>query len=206
MGAKRVKPETEARIRNVQRFAKNGWQFCALAGFFLAVYVLGAWLKIGLTAAGGRIDVGTFYSVNVDLLATASAKLWAFVVVTVVAGLFGWTLRHLYRLFRHLEAGSIYTKQNVYHLRQVGWLSMALAVIQLLFPLLSFVLAELNLIDGTLVPPAGPPANGVSMFFGQSFSGVITASLILLASWIMDVGREISDDAEAMRREADLVI
>ena len=44
------------------------------------------------------------------------------------------------------------------------------------------------------------------MFVGQSFAGVITASLILLASWIMDVGREISDDADAMRREADLVI
>jgi hypothetical protein len=202
----RVKPETEARIRNVQKFGKNGWQFCTLAGFFLGVYVLGAWVKIVLTSAGGRIDVGTFYSVNVDLLASASAKVWAFVVVTVVAGLFGWTLLHLYRLFRHLEAGSIYTKQNVYHLRQVGWLSMALALIQLLFPLLSFVLAELQLIDGTLVPPAGPPANGVSMLFGQSFAGVITASLILLASWIMDVGREISDDAEAMRREADLVI
>jgi hypothetical protein len=83
---------------------------------------------------------------------------------------------------------------------------MALALIQLLFPLLSFVLAELSLIEGTLVPPAGPATKGVSMFFGQSFAGVITASLILLASWIMDVGREISDDAEAMRREADLVI
>jgi hypothetical protein len=201
-----VKPETEARIRNVQKFGKNGWQFCQLAGFFLGVYVLGAWVKIALTTAGGRIDVGSFYSVNVDVLASASAKFWAFVVVTVVAGLFGWTLLHLYRLFRHLEAGSIYTKQNVYHLRQVGWLSMALALIHLLFPLLSFVLAELNLIEGTLVPPAELPANGVSMFFGQSFSGVITASLILLASWIMDVGREISDDAEEMRREADLVI
>jgi hypothetical protein len=201
-----VKPETEARIRNVKKFGKNGWQFCALAGFFLGVYVLSVWVKIALAAPGSRIDVGNFYSVNVDLLTSASAKLWAFVVVTVVAGLFAWTLLHLYRLFRHLEAGSIYTRQNVYHLRQVGWLSMTLALIQMLFPLLSFALAELNLIDGTLVPPAGPPANGVAMFFGQSFAGVITASLILLASWIMDVGRQISDDAEAMRREADLVI
>jgi hypothetical protein len=201
-----VRPETEARIRNVRKFGKNGWQFCLLAGFFLGVYVLGAWVKIGLAAPGGRIDVGTFYSVNVDLLTSASAKFWAFVVVTVVASLFGWTLLHLYRLFRQLEAGSIYTKQNVHHLRQVGWLSMALALIQLLFPVLSFVLAELRLIDGTLVPPAGPPGNGVTMFFGQSLGGVITASLILLASWIMDVGREISDDAAALRSEAELVI
>jgi hypothetical protein len=201
-----MRPETEARIRNVQKFAKNGWQFCALAGFFLGVYVLGAWVKIALGTVGGRIDLGTFYRVNVDLLTTASGRIWAFVVVTVVAGLFAWTLLHLYRLFRQLEAGSIYTKQNVYHLRQVGWLSMALAVIQLLLPLLSFMLAELGVLADTLVPLVAPPGNGAPLSVGQSFAGVITASLILLASWIMDVGREISDDADAMRREADLVI
>jgi hypothetical protein len=200
-----MRPETEARIRNVQKFGKNGWQACALAGFFLGVYVLGAWVKIAL-ATMGRIDVGTFYSVNVDLLTTASGRIWAFVVVTVVAGLFARTLLCLYRLFKQLEAGSIYTKQNVDYLRQVGWLSMTLAVIQLFLPLLSFVLGELGVIAGTLVPVAAPPANGVPMFVGQSFGGVITAALILLASWIMDVGREISDDAESMRREADLVI
>lgn len=201
-----MRPETEARIRNVRKFGKNGWQFCALAGFFLGVSVLGAWVKIALANAGGRLDVGTFYRVNVDLLTTAGSKLWAFIVVTVVAGLFAWTLLHLYRLFRQLEAGSIYTKQNVYHLRQIGWLSMALALIHLALPLLSFLLAELDLIAATLVPPVAPPANGVSMFFGQSFAGVITAALIVLASWIMDVGREISDDADMMRREAELVI
>ena len=201
-----MRPETEARIRNVQRFGKNGRQFCALAGALLGIYLLAAWVKIFAGFSGGRLDVGTFYRVNVDLLTTASGKIWAFVVVTVVAGLFAWTLLYLYRLFKQLEVGSIYTKRNVYYLRQVGWLSMALAVIQLFLPLLAFVLGELDVIADTLVPLAPPPANGAPMLLGQSFAGVITASLILLASWIMDVGREISDDAEAMRREADLVI
>lgn len=201
-----MRPETEARIRNVQKFGKNGRQFCALAGFFLGVYAVGAWVKIALGTVGSRIDLGTFYSVNVDLLSTASGKIWAFVVVTVVAGLSAWTLLCLHRLFKQLEGGSIYTKQNVYYLRQVGWLSMALALIQLFLPLLSFVLGELGVIAETLVPSAAPPGNGAPMFVGQSFGGVITASLILLASWIMDVGREISEDADAMRREADLVI
>ena len=35
-----MRPETEARIRNVQKFGKNGRQFCVLAGFFLGVYLL----------------------------------------------------------------------------------------------------------------------------------------------------------------------
>ncbi|HUQ53895.1 MAG TPA: DUF2975 domain-containing protein [Gammaproteobacteria bacterium] len=200
-----MRPETEARIRNVKKFAKNGWQFCAFAGFMLGIYLLGAWVTIVFRFAGTRLNVGTFYSVNADLLTAPSSRIWSFVVVTVVAGLSAWMLLHLYRLFKHLEAGSIYTQQNVHHLRQVGWLSMALAVIQLLLPLLAFVLAELNLVDATLVPRT-ETANGAPIWLGQSLSGVITASLILLASWIMDVGRQISDDADAMRREADLVI
>jgi hypothetical protein len=199
-----MKPETAARVRNVQKFAKNGWQFCALAGFFLGVYVLGAWAKIFFTFAG-RIDIGPVYRINADLLTTAADKAWMFLLVTVMVGLSAGILLHLYRLFRQLETGSIYTKQNVHHLRQIGWLSMALALIQLFLPLLAYALAELNLISDLLVPVASP-ANGAPMFVGQSFSGVITAALILLASWIMDVGREISDDADAMRREADLVI
>jgi hypothetical protein len=200
-----MRPETEARIRNVRKFGKNARQFCALAAAMLGIYLFGACAKIFFGLSGQRLDVGAFYSVDADLLKTVAGKAWAFGVVTVVIGLSAWTLLHLFRLFKHLEAGSIYTKQNVYHLRQVGWLAMALAVIQLLLPALSFALAEMNVIDATLVPRA-TTANGAPMWLGQSLSGVITASLILLASWIMDVGREISDDADAMRREADLVI
>lgn len=202
-----MRPETEARIRSVQKFGRNGWQFCALATAMIGIYLLGSWAKIvaGPRFAGTRIDFAGFYSVNADLLTTISSKIWAFLVVTVVGALFVWTLLHLYRLFKHLEAGSIYTQQNVSHLRQIGWLSMALALIQLLLPPLSFVLAQMNVIDDTLVA-AVAPNNGAPMLLGQSFAGVITASLILLASWIMDVGRQISDDADAMRRDADLVI
>lgn len=201
-----MRPETEVRIRSVQKFARNGWQFCALAAAMLGIFVFASWAKIvaGPRMGGTRIELGTFFSVNSDQLASISSKTWSFAVVTVVVGLFGWTLFHLYHLFKRLEAGSIYTKQNVYHLRQIGLASMALAVIQFLLPLISFGLAELGFIDRSLVAFAS--ANGATALVGQSFAGLITASLILLASWIMDVGRVVSEDAEAMRREADLVI
>jgi hypothetical protein len=82
---------------------------------------------------------------------------------------------------------------------------MALAVIQFLLPLTAFGLAELGFIDRTFVTSVAP-GNGVPAFVGPPLSGLITASLILLASWIMDVGTVVSEDAEAMRREAELVI
>jgi hypothetical protein len=202
-----MKPETEARIRSVQRFARNGWQFCALAATMLGIFAVASWLKIfgGARMGGTRIDVGTFFSINADQLTTVSSKVWTFVVVTVFLVLTAWMLVHLYRLFKRLEAGSIYTKQNVHHLRQVGLVSMAIAVIQLLLPLITFGLVEVGWIDRVFVTFV-EPANGVPMFVGGSLSGLITASLILLASWIMDVGTVVSEDADAMRREAELVI
>jgi hypothetical protein len=202
-----MRPETEARIRSVQKFARNGWQFCALAAAMLGIYAVASVAKIlgGPRMVGTRIDLGTFFSVNSDQLATVSSKVWTFVVVTVFVALFAWTLLHLYRLFKRLEAGSIYTKQNVYHLRQIGLAAMALAVIQFLLPLIALGFAELGFIDRTLVTAVGP-GNGVPAFVGPPLSGLITASLILLASWIMDVGTVVSEDAEAMRREAELVI
>ena len=201
-----MKPETEARIRTVQKFGKNARQFCALAATILGIGLFMSWVKIvvgsGFEGAAARIQLGAVHSVSPDQLASVSSKMWAFVWVTVALGVSLWTLFHLYRLFKQLEAGSIYTKQNVYHLRQVGWLSMAAAVVQLMMPLVSLGLAQLGLIDGTFAASDDGPA----LFVGHSLGGLITASVILLASWIMDVGRETTDDAAAMRREADLVI
>jgi hypothetical protein len=202
-----MRPETEARIRSVQKFARNGWQFCALASAMLGIYAVASVAKIfaGPRMVNSRIDLGTFFSVNSDQLATVSSKVWTLVVVAVFVSLFAWTLLHLYRLFKRLEAGSIYTKQNVYHLRQVGLASMALAVIQFLLPLIAYGLAELGFIDRSFVTSVAP-GNGVPAFVAPPLSGLITASLILLASWIMDVGTVVSEDADAMRREAELVI
>ena len=201
-----MKPETEARIRSVQKFARNGWQACALAGALLGIFTVMAFAQIvsGPRLSGTGINVGPV-SVTADQLATVSSKVWTFVVLTVFMSLTAWMLLHLYRLFKQLEAGSIYTKQNVYHLRQVGLASMAVAVFQFLLPLIAFGLAELGWIDGSFVTSVGA-GNGVPTLVGQSLSGLVTASLILLASWIMDVGRVVSEDADAMRREADLVI
>jgi hypothetical protein len=113
-------------------------------------------------------------------------------------------LYHLYCLFDRLAEGSIYTKQTVWHLRRLGWLSIATAVFQPVLVAITFALAELGFLDRAPLTPVD--ANGNVFIWGPSLGGLVTAALILLAAWIMDVGREVSEDAEAMRREADLVI
>ncbi len=202
-----MRPETEARIRTVQKFGKNARQFCALAATLFVITLMTSWAQI---VAGPRmpdtsIRLGTNIIINTDQLLTVSSKLWAFVVATIVLGMLLGILFRLYRLFQQLEAGSIYTKQNVLYLRQVGWLSMASAVLPVVLSLVSLWFSESGFIDVTPLT-ATASDGGPTMLVGLSLAGVVNASLILLASWIMDVGTQVSDDAEAMRREAALVI
>ena len=204
-----MRPETEARIRAVQKFGRYARSICA---FFAAMLGL---LMLGMTAVivsgpmpGSGLEIGLgAYKVTADHLTTLPIKLWSFVVVTIVIGVVAWILVHLHLLFARLAAGQIYTKENVRHVRQVGLLMMAMAVLQLILPLISFVLVEVGFIDRALVTVVDADREAGNLLVGSSsLGGVIPAALVLLASWIMDVGREISEDADAMRREADLVI
>ena len=203
-------PETEAQIRNVKRFGRNARQVCALIAVVvgLALPVSVASILASPRWAGTRIRLGP-WNVTGDHL-TPPLQAWSIFVATLTFSILLWGVFHLYRLFRNLEAGEIYTKENVRHIRQVGLLAMAMAAVQTLIPALTFALVEVGFIGRNLLTIANPAdGNGGVLAFGignGSLSGFVTAGLVLLVSWIMDVGRETSDEAAAMRREADLVI
>ena len=173
-------PETEAQIRNIRKFGGYAHSVSALAGAFLVMnFVISVWVILSAPSSiSFKVALGA-YSVTPDHLSTIQLKTWAFAVVTTVFAILLAVVLHLKRLFSHLAAGSIYTRENVFHLRRVGILALAMAVLQLALPMISFALVD-------------------TVF--------IMAALVLLASWIMDVGRQTTDDADAMRREADLVI
>jgi hypothetical protein len=202
-----MKPETEARIRTVQKFGKNARQFCALAATIVAIGLIASWAQIisGPRMPDTTIRLGANIIANTDQLLTVSSKIWAFVVATIVFGVLLGIVFRLYGLFRELESGSIYTRQNVAYLRQVGWLAMASAVIPTVLSLASLWLAQVGLIDASPLR-FDASGDGTTILVGQSFAGIVNASLILLASWILDVGTVVSEDADAMRREAELVI
>ena len=200
-------PETEAQVRNIRKFGGYAHTVSAIAGAFLVIhFVLSAWIIVsGPTPISFKVALGA-YSVTPDHLSTIQLKTWAFVVVTTVFAILLAVVLHLKRLFSHLAAGSIYTRENVLHLRRVGILALAIAVLQLVLPMISFALVDTGFIDRTLVTFAEPGSGGIFLLGPSSLSGFFMAALVLLASWIMDVGRQTADDADAMRREADLVI
>jgi hypothetical protein len=78
---------------------------------------------------------------------------------------------------------------------------MAWAVLDIILPIGSIILLHAGLVDEAAV------TKQPRLIFGTSnLPSFITASLILLASWIMEVGRKTTDEAERMRREAELVV
>jgi hypothetical protein len=200
-------PETEAQIRNIRKFGGYAHSVSGIAGAFLVInFVLSVWIILSRpNSISFRVGLGD-YSVTPDHLSTIQIKTWAFAVVTTVFAILLAVVFHLKRLFSHLAAGSIYTRENVLHLRRVGILALAMAVLQLVLPMLTIALVDGGVIDRTLFTSAEPGGRGVFLLGPASLSGFIMAALVLLASWIMDVGRQTADDAAAMRRDADLVI
>ena len=204
-----MSPETEAQIRNIRKFGTYARSASGIAGAVLVFsFLLLAWnILAGPISSSVRVGLGA-YSVTGDHLTTIEIKAWAFVVVTSIFGILFAVVLHLQRLFAHLAAGSIYTRENVRHLRRVGILALAMAVLQLVLPLFTVALVDGGFIDRALVTLTESRTSGIGILVlgPASLSGFAMAALVLLASWIMDVGRQTADDANAMRREADLVI
>ena len=200
-------PETEAQIRHVRKFGGYGHSLSTLAAVLLVIYfVVWEWsIASGALSHAFKVGLGA-YSVMGDELTTIQLKVWTLVVVATGCAILFAVAFHLRRLFGLLAAGLIYTRENVRTLRRVGILALAMAVLQLVLPMISFALVETGFIDRTLVTFTEPGSREIFLLGPPSLSGFVMAALVLLASWIMDVGRQTADDADTMRREADLVI
>ena len=103
-----------------------------------------------------------------------------------------WRLR---RLFVDLARGEIFTRTNVLTLRRVAKLIFLAGAYGFAGPL----------ITRALIGPTGASTVGVTSFFlpWQPFA---TGGLLLLASWIMEVGLGVREDADELRRDVELTV
>ncbi len=207
-GVETMKPETEAKILTVQRFGRYARAICGCLGVLLPIYMIYIWGVIlagpWIRADGPMIGFGAYYVTGTQLI-SMPIKAWALIVFTTGVVVSACTLYQLYCLFDRLADGAIYTKQTVWHLRQLGWLAIVATVVHLILPPISLLLVDTGFIDRALVTFVDPDL-GTRPWFSASLGGFATGLLILLASWILDVARQTAEDAEAMRREAELVI
>jgi hypothetical protein len=77
----------------------------------------------------------------------------------------------------------------------------------LLLAVLDIVLAATLVVANPLFDAPGPiDLDRFFPSFSESFNSFAAAGLVLLVSWIMDVGLYEKEHADALRRDADLVI
>ncbi len=194
--------EVQSHLRKIRTFGRNARVVCKLFIALTAISAPLAILNILKFPPGSKaihIGLGAF-AVAADGIATPALKVWATLVLVVVLGVVLIVLLRLYRLFCNLASGEIYTAGNVRLLRQIGLLSLLMAVLGIVIPVTSSALVVFGIIDA---PSSG---NGQLLFGSNSLGSFVGAGLVLLASWIMDVGLYTKDRAEALERDADLVI
>jgi hypothetical protein len=96
-------------------------------------------------------------------------------------------LKHLVALFADYEQGQIFTRANVHQLRQIGITILCIPALWLAVDLGFVVLTQ-------LIAPGS-----ASVESGFPVMTLLTGIIVVLMSWIMDVGR-------AMQEESELVI
>jgi hypothetical protein len=184
--------EVQSEIQKVRRFSHFARATCsAIFGFGL----VGVTFTVLVAALG--LFFPKIHAATTALAMAPQVKMWVVLLTGVMAGVALAGVYQLYRLFGNLAAGAIYTPENVRRIRCLGLLSLLWAVLAIAIP---FALFALDFHDASL------PESLLVFPWSASLSSTVSAGLLLLVSWIMDVGLHAKDHADALQRDADLVI
>lgn len=184
--------EVQSEIRKVRRFSHYARVVCSTIFGFGVVGIAFTLLVAALGLFFPKIHIAT-----TALAMTPELKLWTTLVTGVMTGVVLAGVYQLYRLFGNLAAGAIYTPENVRRVRQLGLLSLLWAALAIAIPSAVFALGFLD---------ASLPDSLAVFPWSEALSSAVSAGLLLLVSWIMDVGLHAKDHADALQRDADLVI
>jgi hypothetical protein len=184
--------EVQSEIQKVRRFSHYARVVCsAIFGFGL----VGISFMLILAALG--LFLPQVHAVTTAQAMTPQLKLWMTLLSGVTVGVMLAGVYQLYRLFGNLATGAIYTTENVRRVRSLGLLSLLWAGLAIAIPSALFVLdfQDASIPQALLVFP-----------WAEALNSAVSAGLLLLVSWIMDVGLHAKDHADALQRDADLVI
>jgi hypothetical protein len=191
--------EVRSESRKIQSFSRFARAACVCVMIFMGLGF--ALLVLGLVFGFDGVKVGFgVYRVATSHLDTPFLRAWSVIFVGVIFALvFRW-LFCLWALFDNLAAGGIYTKENVRRIRQIGLLMLIMPVVSGVMVLLSLLILKVGLISEAAVIH-----ESLTFTAGTAIS-LLAPALILLASWIMEVGRRTQEEANELRRDAELVV
>jgi len=189
-------PETEAKLERVRKYSTSLRRVFNFFRFILAIASLVALLIVltrGTSEASasfaffGREFSGGEISWTLKILVV----IWVLIVFGVAQKFLG----HLAALFDLYAQGRIFTADNVYQIRQIG-ISVFLFCLGSAY---SIVARIILLAIGHPLGASPPAADSISLSFDGPLNAILAGTIIIVISWIMDVGRE-------MREESDLTV
>lgn len=187
-------------VRKVQTFSRVARRICMAFLVLLALGMLLGLVAILFGLPGPKVGFGP-YKIDASHLTTPFLKGWSLLFVGVCVGLALRWAYLLYALFDSLATGIIFTSENVRLIRRIGFVMVYMLVLVPLFGLASLAVLNMGLVDEASVIRVADWS-----VLPSPFMGVFGPGLVLLLSWIMEVGRKTRDEADAMRRETELVV
>ena len=192
---------TASQVEKVRRYSVYARAACSLlllvlaaTAVFLAYTVLS-----GPGTSNAKFYVGNA-TISADQVSGAGIKAWMLTLLAIGVALSAVIIYLLRRMFDNMARGEIFSAQNVMHLRRLAIIILAIGVLQIVMPWINGILHATGVFE---------PAH-VVLTSGVQFPGMLTpfgvGLLIYLASWIMQVGLGVSDEAAELRREAELVV
>ncbi len=172
-----MKPETEKRLKKIQRISKVLRTICKvllalmMCGFlFVIVLILGGWGRLYFPLLDNPIKLAP--------LAPSSRLVFAVVCALVMAvklkGVY-----HLYRLFGDYATGNIFTTESAGQIRQLGITALLWFGVNILF-----------VATMAFVRPS-PTYN-----IGFHSDSLVTGFVIIVISWFMQMGAEMREENE----------
>lgn len=189
---------TAGQVQKVMRGSVWAWRMTSV---FVGMVVVGGPILL-LTIVGGGFHDRTFHMdpfVFSWALESWSARIYVMLVCLINLALMFTTLLQIRAVFADLAGGRIFCDANVLRIRRIGWLTIAGGVWSWLLPLTNPVYSMLTGHDGLITYRS-------TSVFSYGLLSFLSGGLTILQSWIMAVGMGVREDAEELRRDAELVI
>lgn len=189
-----MSPETQQKLEKVRKYSASLRGLCRLLSVILAVAGFVSLIMI-LTINDSQpvtrsIDFnGVIYAgEEITLLVRIVIAFGLLLAVAIVLKV----LHHLARLFGHYANGEIFTSESVRQIRETGK-ALFYALFVWLYALIANLLLKTN---ATNIPGTEVGTATWELKVSGPFTLVVAGTIIVMVSWIMDVGRELREDQD----------
>lgn len=195
--------EVQSKMRKIRAFGHSAHAVCSLLygfGLLVSLIVVVTMLYSVLGSPETKDNDGGMYDILMSPLTPLLFKLLMWSVVGFGLGVWLKMVYELQRLFGTMADGAIYTTENVRCIRYVGLLWLLATFLKIAIPI------ALSLARPFIDASVRIDLDRVSVSLGEILTSLIAAGLILLVSWIMDVGLYEKEHADVLERDAELTI